>query len=46
MIYDVTLRFPAKHSTKKLELRRKQTRQPNAWAPEDEEEEEEAEVKS
>ncbi len=46
MLYDVTLKFPAKHSTKKLELRGKLARQPNAWAPEDEDEEEETEVAS
>ena len=44
MLYDATLKFPAKHSTKKLELRGKLTKRPSAWAPEDEDEEEEAEV--
>ncbi len=44
MLYDGTLKFPAKHSTKKLGLRGKLARRPNAWAPEDEDEEEEAEV--
>eukprot|EP00291_Cryptomonas_curvata_P026417 CAMPEP_0172154284 /NCGR_PEP_ID=MMETSP1050-20130122/1944_1 /TAXON_ID=233186 /ORGANISM="Cryptomonas curvata, Strain CCAP979/52" /LENGTH=243 /DNA_ID=CAMNT_0012822973 /DNA_START=34 /DNA_END=765 /DNA_ORIENTATION=+ len=42
LLYDMTLKFPAKHSTKKLEHRGKQTRRPNAWAPEDEEEEDAA----
>jgi hypothetical protein len=46
MLYDATLKFPAKHSTKKLELRGKLTRRPSAWAPEDADEEEEAEVAS
>ncbi len=46
MLYDVTLKFPAKHSTKKLELREKLTKRPNAWAPEDEDDEEEAKVAS
>ncbi len=46
MLYDVILKFPAKHYTKKLKLHGKQTRLPNAWAPEDEDEEEEAEVAS
>ncbi len=46
LVYDVTLKFPAKHSTKKLEHRGKQAKRTNAWAPEDEVEEEEAEVAS
>ena len=42
LLYDMTLKFPSKHSSKKLELRGKQSRRPNAWAPEDEEEEDAA----
>ena len=40
MLYDKTLQFPPKHSSKKLELRRKTARRPSAWAPEQEDEEE------
>ncbi len=44
MVYDKTLEFPPKHSSKKLELRGKTARRPSAWAPE-QEDEEEAEAK-
>jgi hypothetical protein len=44
MLYDKTLEFPPKHSSKKLELRGKTARRPSAWAPE-QEDEEEAEAK-
>ncbi len=40
LLYDMTLKFPLKYSSKKLERCGKQTRHPNAWAPEDEDEEE------
>ena len=40
MLYDKTLEFPPKHSSKKLELRSRSTRRPSAWAPEQEDEEE------
>jgi hypothetical protein len=41
MLYDKTLTFPAKHSSKKLERRGRLTRRPNAWAPEHEDDEDE-----
>jgi hypothetical protein len=40
MLYDKTLQFPPKYSSKKLELRSKTARRPSAWAPEQEDEEE------
>jgi hypothetical protein len=40
MLYDKTLQFPSKHSSKKLELRGKTARRPSAWAQEQEDEEE------
>jgi hypothetical protein len=44
LLYDKTLEFSAKHSSKKLELRGKTARRSGAWAPE-QEDEEEAEAK-
>ena len=41
MLYDKTLTFPPKHSSKQLERRSRQARRPNAWAPEDEDDEDE-----
>jgi len=40
MLYDKTLEFPPKYSSKKLELRSRNARRPSAWAPEQEDEEE------
>jgi hypothetical protein len=42
LLHDTSLEFPSKHSTKKLELRGKQSRLPSAWALEDEDNEEDA----
>jgi hypothetical protein len=42
LLYDMTLKFPSQHSSKKLGLCGKQTRRPNARAPEDEGEEDAA----
>jgi hypothetical protein len=46
LLYDVTLKFPAQHSSKKLEQRGRQTRRPSAWAPENEDLEEAGSEKS
>ena len=36
MLYDKTLIFPPKNSSRKLERRGRLSRRPNVWAPEDE----------
>ncbi len=41
MLYDKTLTFPPKHSSKQLGRRSRQARRPNAWDPEDEDDEDE-----
>jgi hypothetical protein len=45
LLHDTSLEFPSKHSTKKLELRGKQSRLPSAWALEDEDNEEDSDTK-
>jgi hypothetical protein len=42
LLYDMTLKLPPKYSSKKLELRGKQSRRPNAWALEDKDKDEAA----